>query len=135
MCLYALFYKVFLLFCHVGKLCKTTSTFFFFHIERRIVPSEYVLRTHYSKTAWRIQEIAYLAIFNRIVLNCEFWFCNKKNRSPAIMWNVAVSPFWNDLLIFEYHDNKCIVTVTLFCASFENWTTITEHEHFREVVS
>lgn len=93
--------------------------FFYFNIERGIVPFEYVLRTHYYKTAWRIWEIAYLAIFNRTILKCKLWFCNKKNRSPAIMWNVAVSPFRNDLM-FEYHDSKYIVTATLFCVSFAN---------------
>lgn len=118
------------LFYHLGKLQNYFSMFgFFFNIERRIVPFEYVLRTHYYKTAWRIWEIAYLAIFNRTTLNRKLWFCNKKNRSPAIMWNVAVSPFWNDL-VFEYHDRKYIVTAALFCVSFENRTTITEYEHF-----
>lgn len=121
------------LFYHLGKLCKTTSAclffFFYFNIERGIVPFEYVLRTHYYKTAWRIWEIAYLAIFNRTILKCKLWFCNKKNRSPAIMWNVAVSPFRNDLM-FEYHDSKYIVTATLFCVSFANWTMITESERF-----
>lgn len=120
------------LFNHLGKLCKTISAclgFFFFNKQRRIVPFEYALRTHYYKTAWRIWEIAYLAIFNRTILNCKLWICSKKNRSPAIMWNVAVSPFWKDPM-FEYHGSKYMVTAALFCVSFETWTTITECEHF-----
>lgn len=104
---------------------------FFFNIQRRTVPFEYVLRTYYYKTAWRIWEIAYLAIFNKTIFNCKLGFCSEKNRSPAIMWNVAVSPFWKDLM-FEYHDSKYMVTATLFCVSFEIWNMITECEHFGE---
>lgn len=66
-------------------------------------------------------------MFNRTALNCKLWFCSKKNRSPAIMWNVAVSPFQKDLM-FDCHDSKYKVTATLFCVSFEIWAMVIEHE-------